>query len=73
MWIFQNFNYSPQTTFGVFDDEKLVGGFVLRHTLKEALINHGGNIGYLVRPSEKKGIGTDTFETCIRKSKRYRT
>ncbi len=29
-----NPNYSPQTTFGVFDDKKLVGGFVLRYTLK---------------------------------------
>ncbi len=47
-------NYSPQTTFGVFDNEKLIGGFVLRHTLKGTLINHGGNIGYLVRPSERK-------------------
>ena len=31
-------NYSPQTTFGVFDNEKLIGGFVLRHTLKGKVI-----------------------------------
>ncbi len=50
--------YSPQTTFGVFDEERLIGGFNLRHTIKGDLINHGGNIGYLIRPSErKKGYG----------------
>ena len=64
-----NFNYSPQTTFGVFDDEKLVGGFVLRHTLKGALINHGGNIGYLVRPSErKKGYGKILLKLALEKA-----
>ena len=62
-------NYSPQTTFGVFDDEKLVGGFVLRHTLKGVLINHGGNIGYLVRPSErKKGYGKILLKLALEKA-----
>ena len=65
-----DFNYSPQTTFGVFDDEKLVGGFVLRHTLKGALINHGGNIGYLVRPSErKKGYGKILLKLALEKAR----
>lgn len=65
-----NSNYSSQTTFGVFDDEKLVGGFVLRHTLKGALINHGGNIGYLVRPSErKKGYGRALLKLALEKAK----
>lgn len=65
-----NSNYSSQTTFGVFDDEKLVGGFVLRHTLKGALINHGGNIGYLVRPSErKKGYGKALLKLALEKAK----
>ena len=51
-------DFSPQTTFGVFVDGKLVGGFNLRHVLKGVLINHGGNLGYLIRPSErKKGYG----------------
>lgn len=65
-----NSNYSSQITFGVFDDEKLVGGFVLRHTLKGALINHGGNIGYLVRPSErKKGYGKALLKLALEKAK----
>ena len=62
--------YSPQTTFGVFDDGKLIGGFNLRHELKGNLINHGGNIGYLVRPSERgKGYGTITLKCALKKAK----
>lgn len=64
-----NPDFSPQTTFGVFDNEKLVGGFVLRHTLKGTLINHGGNIGYLVRPSERKrGYGKILLKFAIEKA-----
>lgn len=62
--------YSPQTTFGVFNDNKLVGGFNLRHIIKGELINHGGNIGYLIRPSErKKGYGTLMLGLALEKAK----
>ena len=62
--------YSPQTTFGVFDDNKLVGGFNLRHIIKGNLINHGGNIGYLIRPSErKKGYGTIMLGLALEKAR----
>lgn len=62
--------YSTQTTFGVFDDGKLIGGFNLRHELKGNLINHGGNIGYLVRPSERrKGYGTIILGSALKKAK----
>lgn len=62
--------YSPQTTFGVFDDNKLVGGFNLRHTIKGNLIHHGGNIGYLIRPSERrKRYGTIMFGLALEKAK----
>lgn len=62
--------YSPQTTFGVFDDNKLVGGFNLRHIIKGDLINHGGNIGYLIRPSErKKGYGTIMLGLALEKAR----
>ena len=65
-----NPNYSPQTTFGVFDDKKLVGGFVLRYTLKGGLNNHGGNIGYLVRPGErKKGYGRMLLKLALEKAR----
>lgn len=62
-------DYSPQTTFGVFDNEMLVGGFVLRHALKGPLINHGGNIGYLVRPCERnKGYGKILLKLALEKA-----
>lgn len=61
--------YSPQTTFGVFDDGRLIGGFNLRHVIKGNLINHGGNIGYLIRPSERgKGYGTKLLHLALEKA-----
>ena len=61
--------YSPQTTYGVFDNEKLVGGFNLRHVIKGDLINHGGNIGYLIRPSERgKGYGAKLLHLALEKA-----
>ena len=63
-------NYSPQTTFGVFDNERLIGGFVLRHKLKGMLIDHGGNIGYLIRPGErKKGFGKMLQKRALEKAR----
>lgn len=62
--------YSPQTTYGVFDDENLIGGFNLRHTLKGDLINYGGNIGFLIRPSErKKGYGVTMLSLALEKAR----
>lgn len=63
--------YSPQTTFGVFIDDRLIGGFNLRHILKGNLINHGGHIGYLIRPSErKKGYGTQLLKCALNEAKK---
>ena len=48
----------------------MVGGFVLRHTLKGALINHGRNIGYLVRPSKRKmGYGKILLSLALEKAR----
>lgn len=61
--------YSPQTTFGVFDDDRLIGGFNLRHVIKGGLINHGGNIGYLIRPRERgRGYGTTLLRLALEKA-----
>lgn len=39
-------------------DHKLIGSIQLRHSLTEELAQHGGHIGYGVRPTErKKGYG----------------
>lgn len=65
-----NPDYSPQTTYGFFVDGKLVGGFNLRYVLKGVLFNYGGNIGYLIRPSErKKGYGTVMLKHALSKAK----
>lgn len=62
--------HSPQTVYGFFIDDKLAGGFIIRHTLKGTLINHGGNIGYLIRPSERrKGYGTVMLKYALMKAK----
>lgn len=64
-----NPDYSPQTTYGLFDDDKLVGGFNLRHVIKGDLIKYGGNIGYLIRPSERgTGYGTILLHIALEKA-----
>ena len=61
---------SPQTTYGVFEDGKLIGGFNLRNILKGNLLNHGGHIGYLIRPSKRnKGYGTKLLKLALEKAK----
>ena len=49
-----------QTTFILVDDNNhIYGGTNVRHELNENLLIHGGHIGYLIRPSErKKGYGS---------------
>lgn len=54
-----NKDYSPQYTYLVFDNQELIGVAVLRTELKGNLVNYGGNVGYIVRPSKRrKGYGT---------------
>jgi len=43
----------PSTTFWLFDDEKFVGAFDVRHYLTEHLRQVGGHIAYEVVPSER--------------------
>lgn len=63
--------YSPQTTFGIFENDELVGGFNLRHVIKGDLINHGGNIGYLIKPSKRgKGYGTKLLSLALEEAKK---
>ena len=63
-------NFSSQNTYCLFDEGRLIGGFNLRHNLVGNLINHGGNIGYLIRPSERrKGYGTKMLAFALVKAK----
>ncbi len=59
--------YSPQTTYiAVTESGRIVGGINVRHTLVGALLLHGGNIGYLVRPSERrKGYATEMLRQVL--------
>lgn len=48
----------PDTWYLLFVDNKLVGLTKLRHYLNDYLLNHGGHIGYGIRPSCRgKGYG----------------
>lgn len=59
--------YSPQFTYLAFNENnELVGISVLRSKLKGELTNYGGNVGYLVRPSErKKGYGSKILKESL--------
>ena len=43
----------PSTTFWLFDDERFVGIFDVRHSLNEVLKQRGGHIAYYIIPSER--------------------
>lgn len=68
-----NVPHIKQTTFGVFQNNKLIGGFNLRHNLDKNTINHGGHIGYLIRPSERnKGYGTKMLNLALQEAKKLK-
>lgn len=63
---------SPQITYGVFENDYLIGAFALRTKLVGCLINHGGNIGYFIRPSKRKmGYGTKLLKCALEEAKKY--
>ena len=52
-------------------DKKIVGVIQLRHELNEFLLNRGGNIGYEVRPNERrKGYATEMLNLVLIESKK---
>ena len=59
--------YSPVFVYLAFDNSELIGIVVLRTELKGNLVNYGGNVGYLVRPSKrKKGYGTLMLKEALK-------
>lgn len=62
-----NKDYSPQFTYLAFnEDNLLIGVAVLRPELKGELPNYGGNVGYIIRPSErKKGYGNKILREAL--------
>jgi predicted acetyltransferase len=62
--------YVPQTIYWLYVDSKPVGIGKLRHYLNDSLREHGGHIGYCIRPSERgKGYGTLILEELLKKAK----
>ncbi len=64
--------YEDQTTFVLVDDNNhIYGGVDIRHKLNDNLLKFGGNIGYLIRPSERrKGYGTLILKLVLKECKK---
>ena len=53
-------------------DDCLIGVFSLRLELVGCLINHGGNIGYFIRPSKRNmGYGTKVLRCAMDEALKY--
>ena len=51
--------FVPETYYYLWDEDRLIGEFRIRHHLTEALRNGAGHIGYSIRKEERgKGYGT---------------
>ena len=56
----------PATTFFAFVEERLVGMINIRHQLNPFLLQVGGHIGYMVRPSEqRKGYAKQMLKNAV--------
>jgi predicted acetyltransferase len=52
-------------------DGRLIGSAQLRHELTEELAQHGGHIGYAIRPSERgKGYATEQLRQVLREARK---
>lgn len=60
-----------QTTYMMFgENNRVLGGVNIRHELNDNLLKHGGHIGALIRPSErKKGYATLMISLALEKCK----
>lgn len=63
--------YVPASTFWLVDDGVFVGRVSIRHHLNEALLKHGGHIGYYIRRSKRqKGYGTAILRLALEEARR---
>jgi predicted acetyltransferase len=63
-------NRVPQTIYWLMVDGKPVGFGKLRHCLNDSLRRSGGNIGYVIRPSERgKGYGNILLKELLKAAK----
>lgn len=62
--------YVPQNIYWLFADSRPVGIGKLRHYLNDFLREHGGHIGYCIRPSERgKGYGKTILREVLKEAK----
>ncbi|MHC5267899.1 GNAT family N-acetyltransferase [Enterococcus sp. LJL98] len=62
--------FVPQTIYWLYIDGKPVGYGKLRHYLNQHLLQRGGHIGYVIRPTERgKGYAKILLEKLIQESK----
>ncbi|MCR4576414.1 MAG: GNAT family N-acetyltransferase [Clostridiales bacterium] len=58
--------FVPETYYYLWDGDKLVGEFRIRHRLTETLKNGAGHIGYSIRRDERgKGYGTEGLRLTL--------
>lgn len=63
--------YIPDTHFWAIEDGEVVGQIPVRHELTEALKEHGGHIGYAVRPSVRgRGVATAMLRLALVEAKK---
>lgn len=63
--------YVPQTIYWLYVDSRPVGYGKLRHYLNDSLMEHGGHIGYVVRPSERgKGYAKILLKELLMQAQR---
>lgn len=62
--------FVPHSTYWLISEEnRIIGVSNMRHTLTAKLLREGGNIGYGIRPSErKKGFATDLLRQTLLKA-----
>lgn len=63
-------NHVPSTAYWLMNDEEYIGSFILRHQLTENLLQIGGHIAYIIRPSARgKGYGTAGLTLCLQEAR----
>ena len=62
--------FVPHSTFWLMSGDKIIGVSNLRHSLTNSLLKEGGNIGYGIRPTErKKGYATLLLQLTLDKAR----
>lgn len=62
--------FVPHSTFWLISNDKIIGVSNLRHSLTDKLLKADGNIGYGIRPSErKKGFATILLQLTLDKAR----